>query len=91
MHVFTCQHGIEECVNNLFQACLFDKVIDTTLRVQLASCLMGSKDPHMKTKECMQKFNGKNTLLVIKKLLINIALCLAVTTLKDIIFNLYSE
>jgi len=60
LHVFTCQHGIEECVNNLFQACLFDKVIDTTLRVQLASCLMGSKDPHMKTKECMQKFNVNN-------------------------------
>ena len=34
--------------------------MDTTLRVQLASCLMGSKDPHMKTKECMEKFNGKD-------------------------------
>ena len=60
MHVFACQHGIEECVNNLFQACLFNKVMDTTLQVQLASCLMGSRDPHMKTKECMQKFSGKN-------------------------------
>ena len=59
MHVFACQHGIEECVNNLFQACLYSKVLDTTLQVQLASCLMGSRHPHMKTKECMQKFNGK--------------------------------
>merc|ERR1712098_1037530 len=50
-HVFACQHGIEECVNNLFQACLYSKVLDTTLQVQLASCLMGSRDPHMKTKE----------------------------------------
>ena len=59
MHVFACQHGVEECVNNLFQACLFNKVADTKLQVLLASCLMGSEDPHMKTKECMKKFNGK--------------------------------
>ena len=59
MHVFACQHGVEECVNNLFQACLFNKVVDTKLQVQLASCLMGSEDPHMKTKECMTKLNGK--------------------------------
>jgi len=60
MYVFSCQHGIEECVNNLFQACLLNRVSDTTLQVQLVSCLMGSKDPHMKTKECMQKFNVNN-------------------------------
>lgn len=63
MHVFACQHGVEECVNNLFQACLFNKVVDPKLQVQLASCLMGSEDPHMKTKECMKKFNGKNVRL----------------------------
>lgn len=60
MHVFACQHGVEECVNNLFQACLFNKVVDTKLQVLLASCLMGSEDPHMKTKECMKKFNVSN-------------------------------
>ena len=59
MHVFACQHGVEECVNNLFQACLLNKVVDPKLQVLLAGCLMGSEDPHMKTKECMKKFNGK--------------------------------
>ena len=66
MHVFACQHGIEECVNNLFQACLFNKVAATKLQVELASCLMGSEDPHMKTEECMKKFQGKISLLKLR-------------------------
>ena len=91
MHVFACQHGVEECVNNLFQACLFNKVVDTKLQVLLASCLMGSEDPHMKTKECMKKFNGNICQMIVQtiynylynimchrtilKLLISIAIC----------------
>ena len=63
MHVFSCQHGIEECVNNLFQACLYDSIKDQMLQIQLASCLMGSRDPHMKTKECMANLNGKKSSL----------------------------
>ena len=68
MHIFSCQHGIEECVNNLFQACLYDSIKDQTLQIQLASCLMGSRDPHMKTKECMGNLNGKKSSLNYERL-----------------------
>ena len=57
-YIFTCQHGKTECLNDVYQACLLDKVKDQKVQLDLVKCLMGSKDPKSKAKECMETSGG---------------------------------
>ena len=45
-------------MNNVYQACLLNKVKEHKLQLELVNCLMGSIDPKKKTGECMAKFKG---------------------------------
>ena len=45
-------------MNNVYQACLLNKVKEQKLQLELVNCLMGSIDPKKKTGECMAKFKG---------------------------------
>ena len=45
-------------MNNVYQACLLNKIKDQKLQLELVNCLMGSIDPKKKTGECMAKFKG---------------------------------
>ena len=57
-YIFDCQHGKAECLNDVYQACLLDKVKDQKVQLDLVKCLMGSKDPSSKAKECMETSGG---------------------------------
>ena len=56
--MFTCQHGEAECLNDLYQACLLNKIPNQKLQLELVNCLMGSDDPHYKAAECMEYAGG---------------------------------
>ena len=58
-HVFTCQHGKDECLNDLYQVCILNKIQDQKIQLELINCLMGSRDPHSKAAECMKNAGGK--------------------------------
>ena len=57
--MFTCQHGNIECVNNLYQACLLNKVKDQKIQLELVQCLMGSNNPYSTALDCMRNIVGK--------------------------------
>ena len=56
--MFHCQHGKDECMNDLYQACLLDKIKDQKLQLELVNCLMGSRDAKKNTEECMKISGG---------------------------------
>ena len=45
-------------MNNVYQACLLNKIKDQKLQLELVNCLMGSIDAKKKTGECMAKLKG---------------------------------
>ena len=47
-------------MNNVYQACLLDKIKDQKLQLELVNCLMGSIDAKKKTGECMAKLKGNS-------------------------------
>ena len=47
-------------MNNVYQACLLNKVKEQKLQLELVNCLMGSIDAKKKTGECMAKLKGNS-------------------------------
>ena len=49
---FTCQHGNDECIGNLYQACLLDGIKgNNSLQVEAVYCMMSSEKPNLATKD----------------------------------------
>ena len=49
---FECQHGKSECVGNLYQACLLDKLkSNNRLQVEAINCIMADWHPESATEE----------------------------------------
>jgi len=56
---FTCQHGNNECIGNLYQACLLDGLngwmpSDNRIQVEAVNCIMSDDNPHLATEKCME-------------------------------------
>ena len=68
-------------MNNVYQACLLNKVKEQRLQLELVNCLMGSIDPKKKTGECMAKFKGISEL---NKLILFLLLHVIINTNKII-------
>ena len=56
--IFTCQHGKDECLNDLYQACAIDKIATPKLQLEFVKCMMGSRDVKSKAQECLQNAGG---------------------------------
>ena len=48
---FTCQHGPNECIGNLYQACLLDKLVLNSDKVEAINCIMSDDQPDQATKK----------------------------------------
>ena len=48
---FTCQHGPKECIGNLYQACLLDKLVVNSDKVEAINCIMSDDQPDQATKK----------------------------------------
>ena len=51
---FTCQHGNNECIGNLYQACLLNALkTNNKLQVEAVNCIMSNDKPNLATEKCM--------------------------------------
>ena len=47
---FTCQHGDNECIGNLYQACLLNGLEnENRLQVEAVNCIMSADKPNLAT------------------------------------------
>ena len=48
---FECQHGEEECIGNLYQVCLVDKVTDKSVQMDAINCIMADRQQSSATEK----------------------------------------
>ena len=50
---FDCQHGEQECIGNMFHACVEDKVEDAAKRLEMIKCMISDNyEPENSAKKC---------------------------------------
>ena len=48
---FTCQHGPNECIGNLYQVCLLDMYRNQNDQIELINCIESDRYPHQATEK----------------------------------------
>ena len=65
---FTCQHGNDECIGNLYQACLLNGLKgDNRLQVEAVNCIMLDDTPNSATQK-VRKSISLETLLIVNSI-----------------------
>ena len=52
---FSCPHGANECIADLYQSCLLDAVPDVSVQVEAMYCISADHHPHQATEKVSMK------------------------------------